>query len=247
VRIVDGEEIVDEIDDFVEGRYISPVDACWRIFGFDLHGQSHTVVRLPVHLEDAQTIYFNEGDDLSQRDAPATRLTAYFKVCASDEEARDLTYVELPLHYCWQPSTRSWKRRVLARPNTLARMHSVSVREGERFFLRLLLSHVAGPTSFQDLRTFDGVVYSTFKEACVARGMLEDDSMWVSTIEEVATHASPVQLRQLFVSVLTLAHPANPAALWEQFRPFLSGDFTHVMLIAFLRTQCTKSTACCVS
>jgi hypothetical protein len=227
VKIVNGEEVIDEIDDFVDGRYISPVDACWRIFGFNMHGQSHTIVRLPVHLEDEQTVYFTEGQDLTNRVAPASRLTAYFDECARDEHARELTYIEFPLHYCWHQPSKTWKRRVLHRSNTLARMYSVSVREGERFYLRLLLSHVAGPTSFEDLRTFDGTTYGTFKEACIARGMLEDDSLWVSTIAEVAMHASPKQLRQLFVSVLTLAHPSNPASLWEQFYSQLSEDFSY--------------------
>ena len=38
--------------------------------------------------------------------------------------------------------------------------------EGERYFLRVLLNHVRGATSYEDLRTAVGVTYSTFRKAC---------------------------------------------------------------------------------
>ena len=54
-----------------------------------------------------------------------------------------------------------------------------SPNSGERFYLRLLLAVVRGPTSFESLRTVDGVIYETFKVACIARGLLEDDEEWI--------------------------------------------------------------------
>ena len=31
-----------------------------------------------------------------------------------------------------------------------------------------------GPANFEDVRSFNGITYLTFKKACVARGMLAD-------------------------------------------------------------------------
>jgi len=31
-----------------------------------------------------------------------------------------------------------------------------------------------GPAKFEDVRSFNGITFQTFKEACVARGMLAD-------------------------------------------------------------------------
>ena len=45
-------------------------------------------------------------------------------------------------------------------------------RDHERFHLRLLLLHVPGATGYDDLKTVNGVVHNTFKEACVARGLI---------------------------------------------------------------------------
>ncbi|XP_057746430.1 uncharacterized protein LOC130965687 [Arachis stenosperma] len=46
---------------------------------------------------------------------------------------------------------------------------------GEIYYLRLLLNFVRGPTSYEQIRTIDGVIYSTFRDACYAYGLLADD------------------------------------------------------------------------
>ena len=56
-------------------------------------------------------------------------------------------------------------------------MYNVNPSEGERYYLRILLCHIRGPTSFIDLRTYNGVVY---KDAATARGLLEDDKEWIN-------------------------------------------------------------------
>ena len=49
---------------------------------------------------------------------------------------------------------------------------------GERYYLRLLFTVVRGATSFENLRTVDGIVFPTFKEACISLGLLENDGEW---------------------------------------------------------------------
>jgi hypothetical protein len=46
---------------------------------------------------------------------------------------------------------------------------------GERFYLRLLLTAVKGATSYENLCTFQDIVTPSFREACLARGLLEND------------------------------------------------------------------------
>lgn len=38
-------------------------------------------------------------------------------------------------------------------------------REGERYYKKLLLNHIRGPTSFEDLLIVNEIYYETFKEA----------------------------------------------------------------------------------
>ena len=53
---------------------------------------------------------------------------------------------------------------------------SANPAEGERYYLRVLLNHVAGATLFECLRIVDGKILSTFHEAAERRGLNEEDS-----------------------------------------------------------------------
>ncbi len=64
----------------------------------------------------------------------------------------------------------------------VGRMFNISPREGERYFLRILLLNKTGATSSAHIRTHEGVQYSTFREACCAMGLLSDDAEWIRCI-----------------------------------------------------------------
>ncbi|KAG1501484.1 hypothetical protein G6F53_011072 [Rhizopus delemar] len=88
---------------------------------------------------------------------------------------------------------------------------------GERFFLRLLLTVVRGPTSFESLKTVNGVVYSTFREACQALHLIEDDQEWFKCFSETVEFVSGSSLRSLFVSALLFQELNEPKSLWDRF------------------------------
>ncbi|GJX23884.1 DNA helicase [Tanacetum coccineum] len=56
--------VVDEIKNYLDARYVSPHEACWRIFEFEIHYQEPAVQLLAVHLQNMQRIVFREGDHL---------------------------------------------------------------------------------------------------------------------------------------------------------------------------------------
>ena len=49
---------------------------------------------------------------------------------------------------------------------------------GERHYLRMLLNTVRVSTSFENIRAVNRVLYPTFKAACYALGLLDDDKEW---------------------------------------------------------------------
>jgi len=57
-------------------------------------------------------------------------------------------------------------------------MYTAHPSENERFYLRILLCPIHGPTSFDYLRSYENHTYATFKEAVIARGLLIDDIEW---------------------------------------------------------------------
>ena len=217
----------DEIMQYKSGRYICPVEAAWRILKFDLHYNSHSVLRLPVHLPNEQNVTFEEDDDIeglldSQQDS---KLTKFFELCRTDSACSTMLYPNIVLNYIWDKGAKRWKRRVNLRGKTVARIYTVSPIEGERYYLRMLLLKVRGPKSFKHLLTVNDQVYGTFKEACVAYGLLKDDDLTSKTLREVAAHQMPSALRHTFAGMLQFLEIQNPTLLWERFLPFLSEDF----------------------
>ncbi|XP_055918607.1 uncharacterized protein LOC129950708 [Eupeodes corollae] len=111
----------------------------------------------------------------------------------------------------------------------LGRVYSVHPSQSDCFYLRILLHHVRGPTSFQDLKTVDGVVKETYQAACREWGLLEDDNQWETTLREASISQCPLRLRELFVVILLLfCFPSEPLKLWDTFKDDLCEDIRHI-------------------
>lgn len=222
---------VDEITNFTSGRYIGACEAAWRIRSFELHQERPTVQRLAVHKENQQEVFFNADEDtaadVERRGPPATTLTDWFKLNQDCPAARDLLYHDVPSKYRWVKG-EGWRARQRFNDYPpVGRMYFANMREGERYFLRCLLTIQRGCKSFDDIRTVDGVVYDTYKQAAVAANLFDDDKMWEDTLAEAAAMGSPTQLRELFASLLIFAEPADPGALWDKFKKELCEDIWH--------------------
>jgi hypothetical protein len=62
----------DEIKKYLDCRYVSALEAMWRIFKFDMHERFPTVKRLQYHLPNQQIVFFYDDDDVQE---VATRST----------------------------------------------------------------------------------------------------------------------------------------------------------------------------
>jgi len=91
----------------------------------------------------------------------------------------------------------------------------------------------AGATSYEFLRTFEGQVYDTFKEACRARGLLQDDQEWLQCLQEAGAMQTGHRLRNLFVMILLHCNPSDPNRLWERTRPDHCDDLRHQLINNF--------------
>jgi len=228
------EACTDEIKRYIEGRYLGPCEACHRIFGFHIHNNEPAVVRLQVHLQDKQTVTFSplQGRDnlqatVNQTPAANTTLTAWFKKNREqDGISTNLLYYEMPEKYTWNKDKKEWIKRK-NRQKAIGRMYWVTPRTGEQYYLRVLLVHVRGATSFDDLRTVNGITYETYKEACLQRDLLIDDNEPMRCMSEATIDHMPSALRNLFAIILIYNNPVNPLALWNQFKRHLSEDIQH--------------------
>jgi hypothetical protein len=218
----------DEVQTFLDARYVSAPEAIWRVSEFKMNDRSHSILRLPVHLPDKQTVHFQSGQHAEaiqraqQRD---TKLTAFFKL--NTLQQTQFCYNEVPNHFVWNSTGTKWVSRKRCGEKMIARMYFVSPRDSEKYCLRLLLLHVAGPTSYEDLPTVNGNILPTFKEACILRNLLTDDVEWDHAMEEASAFQMPSQLRSLFATILIHCQPTDPLQLWESHKEAMIEDFLH--------------------
>ena len=73
----------DEIKRYLNGRYISPVEAVWRLMEFPMHEEFPTVYQLPVHLPGDQPVVFHTNSTPEQMaallDRSESMLMGFFR------------------------------------------------------------------------------------------------------------------------------------------------------------------------
>ena len=146
---------------------MSAPEAVWRLNEYRLSKKSHIITRLLVHLPEQQVIFFREGhkEQALQKEANInTMLSAWFDLNKTDPESVKLHYSDVPKHYTFQQSCGKWKKRIRGGAKVIGRMPVVAINDSERYYLRLLLTRRVGITSFNHMRTVNGVELNTFKK-----------------------------------------------------------------------------------
>lgn len=171
-------------------------------------------------------VSFTTGSSLQKvcdiADSKKSKLEAWFIANKVLPTACNYTYSEFPSHFIWLPKSCKWKER--QRGDVVGRLSEVHATGEELLFLRMLLMRKKGSLSFEDLRIVDGHVYDSFKEACSALGLLQNDNQWHDAMKE-NTHSSLAhQLREIFVNILVYCSVSDPLRLWDAHWRCISDD-----------------------
>jgi len=233
----------DEIQNFIDTRYVGAPEAAWRIFGFHLQNRSHSIVRLAVHLEGMHNVFFRRGDlqqrvdEAAQRD---TTLTAYFHLNARDQEARQYLYPR-----------GSQLLLVASRNDIVGQKRQKHGRKGHRSHVFRKASEPATISPLALTRTQtrlrilrrpeDGVQHLTYEMAAIALGLLEDDAAWRDSLMEASLRDTPRQLRSLFVVICVFCSPANPLLLYNGVEERLMEDFARDRTPELARWACLNA------
>jgi hypothetical protein len=224
-----GNECYDEIKMYYDCRYLSACEAAWRIFSFDINYREPSVERLNFHLEGEEPIVFEDHEDIEdvikKPHIHDTKFLAWFEANSKYPEARDLTYGEFPLKFTWKASQRKWTPR--QRGLSIGRVHFVPPGSGEKFYLRTLLNYVKGPVCYDDIKTVNGVKYKTFKDACFALGLLDDDKEFIDAINQASVWGTASSMRRLFVELLVTNQFSRPEVVFEKVWESLSDDILY--------------------
>ncbi|GJY49335.1 DNA helicase, partial [Tanacetum coccineum] len=212
-------QVIDEIQNYVEGRSICAHEVYRRILKFDIHRREPVVQILVVHLEDMHRITFRDQDRLkSVIDLPekkSTTLTKWFAFNEANEVGMHLSYLEFSSEFVWYSDRKSWSPRKNSK-SSIGRLAYVHPPSGELFFLRMLLCHQKRCRDFWEVQTVNGVFYPTYKAACQALGLLGDDKELEIAFEEACGFATPEELRFLFSHILLYYDVADPSRLWKK-------------------------------
>jgi len=210
-------EDVDEIKEYYDCRYVSACEATWRIFSFDVHYRTPSVIRLPFHLPGQQSVVYGADDDidnvLSKPSVASNMFLGWMEANSNYPEARNLTYVEFPTKFVWKLDQKKWEKR--ERGFSIGRIHAVSPSAGEAFFLRVLLNKVKAPRSFEEILRVGNEICKSFREACFKRGLLDDDNEYIEAIREASLSGSGFFIRGLFCTMLLNESLARPEFVWE--------------------------------
>jgi hypothetical protein len=220
---------VNEVNEYLEARYICEYDALWRIYGFTIHGKTPSVERLPVHLPGMNIIRFDDDTDLTKISDSnflgRTKLTEWFVANSLFPHARSLTYCDFPAEWTWDSDNRSWHER--GGGEKIGRIYYVQPHVGELYYLRILLMIVKGATSYANLKTYEGTTYPFYKDACAARGLLGDDAEWYRAFDEAVIWGFGGRLRQLFVTMLLYCGVKSERDFFERYWVHLADDLQY--------------------
>ncbi|XP_024963674.1 uncharacterized protein LOC112503936 [Cynara cardunculus var. scolymus] len=166
---------VDEIKRYYDCRYLSACEASWRIFGYDVHYMTPSILRLPFHLPGQQQVVFGAEDNidnvLNRPSVASSMFLAWMHCNQIYQEAGELTYVEFPTKFVWKLDERRWDRR--KKGFSIGWIHLVSPTVGEG-------------------------------DTCYALGLLDDDKEYIEATEEANLTASDLSLNDEQVKNLTL-------------------------------------------
>ena len=90
-----------------------------------------------------------------------------------------------------------------------------------------MLNWVRGPTSYEDIRTVDGVLYPTYEDACYALGLMDDDKEFIEAIKDASDCSSATYARKLFARMLVSKSLSQPHVVWEATWEYLTDDILY--------------------
>ncbi|XP_058784406.1 uncharacterized protein LOC131659198 [Vicia villosa] len=141
------------------------------------------------------------------------------------EEAAQLTYGQFVSKFVYDKKKRTRKPR--KKGFTIGRLIWVPPTTGELYYLRMMLTIVKGPKTYEDIQKVGDTQYHTFREAGFAMGFLTDDREYIGAIIEASVWGSGHFLRKLLVIVLLSGVVSRPVYLWNETWKCLSDGILH--------------------
>ncbi|XP_072078142.1 uncharacterized protein [Arachis hypogaea] len=130
-------QVVDEIRNYYNCRYISACEAVWRLFGYEIQEKEPFVIRLPFHLEDEQPLVSGEtsnvNDIVERAISHKSMFLGWMAANMSYPYARSLTYLEFPTkpEHVWDRCWHELSDDILYRQRAVMNMRELTMSDDE--------------------------------------------------------------------------------------------------------------------
>lgn len=224
----------DEVKKYLQSRFLCPFEAYLRSNSIKLHDEFPVVHRLLYHLENDQSIGYDEDEQLGEviktpdaskgQKGKSKRLesqfTAWLEANLKHPEHRNLLYKDYPMHFVYNKTKKVWTKRKATKPaNVVTRLNDPPIKNKELFWLRAVLDYIPGATSYQDLHTVKNaqggdVIYSSYYDVLRHLGVIEDNKHWTKVLDDALLTMHAKLCRHLFAYVLCYCELEKPNETW---------------------------------
>ncbi|GJT53957.1 ATP-dependent DNA helicase PIF1-like protein [Tanacetum coccineum] len=143
---------------------------------------------LDYHLPEKNAITLRDAKDLpallEREDISIIMFTDWFELNKKYPGPENIPMLKYHNTMCGMQKTKN--RSDINKKKCTGRIVYSTPASRERYFLRMLLNVVRGAWSFTELKMVNKINYATFKAACFAYGLLNDDKEWTHAIAEAS-------------------------------------------------------------
>ena len=138
-------------------------------------------------------------------------LIAFFRYNTDYVDRQSYLYQEFSAHYIF--NIKKWEQQPYQKGFAISCIYYCNLFIGEKYYLQMLLTIIQGLQSFNNICTIADMQYTTFKAACTALGLLENDYKQINCFIEVVKYIRGIVLQTLFITVLIYGIIINPLIL----------------------------------
>ena len=111
-------------------------------------------------------------------------------------------------------------------PETIGWLYLIHPTQIELYALWLLLNHVKGSKSYQDIQTIKEHMYESFKDAAIALGLVKDDFIWIEFMKEHQDWRTNIHhIHQLFATIIAKCEVNKHKTFYKSCKKYLHTNF----------------------
>ncbi|CAH2224923.1 jg5073, partial [Pararge aegeria aegeria] len=127
---------------------------------------------------------------------------------------------------CWMYSVE-WQKRGLPHAHILIWLVE-KIRPNEvDAVISAEIPNVQVDPGLHELRTVDGELCGSYREACQRLQLLENDAHWDQTLNDAVISSHAHQIRTLFSIIISTCFPSNPIDLWIKYKDYMCDDILY--------------------